>query len=274
MHEVLARLLAVGDDVEAGVLLLLQPQQRGVALGALELGRPARATPARACWSRPARPGFGRLPAIVVSNIHASCGLIVAELRRLTCGRLSFIMRQVRREEFQMLLSNVVGTFAALWWGCSIRTWSTRPDPTGCGWAAGTTSCATSISGPTAPSAATAASPCWRPSRRILSRSLAALAVHAGGCHCGRVRFEVDAPAELSVAECNCSICAGRVPASHCAESPLPPAPGRGIPHDLQLQHGVASICFAKSAESSHSMFRGPTRTGSASTRAASTPGP
>ena len=31
--------------------------------------------------------------------------------------------------------------------------------------------------------------------------------VHSGGCHCGRVRFEVDAPAEFSVSECNCSIC-------------------------------------------------------------------
>ncbi|MGH8515526.1 MAG: GFA family protein [Gammaproteobacteria bacterium] len=31
---------------------------------------------------------------------------------------------------------------------------------------------------------------------------------HTGGCHCGRVRFEVDAPAQISVAECNCSICA------------------------------------------------------------------
>jgi hypothetical protein len=31
---------------------------------------------------------------------------------------------------------------------------------------------------------------------------------HAGGCHCGRVRFEVDAPARIEVAECNCSICA------------------------------------------------------------------
>ena len=30
---------------------------------------------------------------------------------------------------------------------------------------------------------------------------------HAGGCHCGRVRFEVLAPEELDVAECNCSIC-------------------------------------------------------------------
>ncbi len=31
---------------------------------------------------------------------------------------------------------------------------------------------------------------------------------HAGGCHCGRVRFEVEASARIEVAECNCSICA------------------------------------------------------------------
>ncbi len=30
---------------------------------------------------------------------------------------------------------------------------------------------------------------------------------HTGGCHCGRVRFEVDAPAEIEVHECNCSMC-------------------------------------------------------------------
>jgi len=30
---------------------------------------------------------------------------------------------------------------------------------------------------------------------------------HSGGCHCGRVRFEVQAPAHLEVSECNCSIC-------------------------------------------------------------------
>ena len=30
---------------------------------------------------------------------------------------------------------------------------------------------------------------------------------HAGGCHCGRVKFEVLAPAEIDVSECNCSIC-------------------------------------------------------------------
>jgi centromere protein V len=30
---------------------------------------------------------------------------------------------------------------------------------------------------------------------------------HRGGCHCGRVRFEVMAPAHIEAAECNCSIC-------------------------------------------------------------------
>jgi hypothetical protein len=30
---------------------------------------------------------------------------------------------------------------------------------------------------------------------------------HRGGCHCGRVRFEVRAPAEIEVMDCNCSIC-------------------------------------------------------------------
>jgi hypothetical protein len=33
------------------------------------------------------------------------------------------------------------------------------------------------------------------------------LVTHRGGCHCRRVRFEVDAPAELQVLDCNCSIC-------------------------------------------------------------------
>ena len=31
--------------------------------------------------------------------------------------------------------------------------------------------------------------------------------VHAGGCQCGRVRFERTAPAEITATECNCSIC-------------------------------------------------------------------
>jgi hypothetical protein len=34
------------------------------------------------------------------------------------------------------------------------------------------------------------------------------MVTHVGGCHCGRVRFEVEAPARLEVADCNCSMCA------------------------------------------------------------------
>ena len=30
---------------------------------------------------------------------------------------------------------------------------------------------------------------------------------HKGGCHCGRVAFEVDAPADILATVCNCSIC-------------------------------------------------------------------
>ena len=33
------------------------------------------------------------------------------------------------------------------------------------------------------------------------------MVTHTGGCHCGRVRFEVMAPTKLQVSECNCSIC-------------------------------------------------------------------
>ncbi len=30
---------------------------------------------------------------------------------------------------------------------------------------------------------------------------------HSGGCHFGRVRFELTAPEDILVSECNCSIC-------------------------------------------------------------------
>jgi len=33
------------------------------------------------------------------------------------------------------------------------------------------------------------------------------MVTHLGGCHCGRVRFEVRAPADIEVLDCNCSIC-------------------------------------------------------------------
>jgi hypothetical protein len=41
-----------------------------------------------------------------------------------------------------------------------------------------------------------------------LTQSAPALVEHIGGCHCGRVRFTVIAPADIEVVECNCSICA------------------------------------------------------------------
>lgn len=31
--------------------------------------------------------------------------------------------------------------------------------------------------------------------------------IHRGGCHCGAVRFEVRAPARITVQHCNCSVC-------------------------------------------------------------------
>lgn len=37
--------------------------------------------------------------------------------------------------------------------------------------------------------------------------AIAGMVTHAGGCHCGRVRFEVQAPARLPVSDCNCSMC-------------------------------------------------------------------
>lgn len=31
--------------------------------------------------------------------------------------------------------------------------------------------------------------------------------VYEGGCHCGRVKFEVEAEEDLTLSECNCSVC-------------------------------------------------------------------
>ena len=33
------------------------------------------------------------------------------------------------------------------------------------------------------------------------------MTIHTGGCHCGRVRFELEADADLEAVQCNCSIC-------------------------------------------------------------------
>ena len=33
------------------------------------------------------------------------------------------------------------------------------------------------------------------------------MSIHTGGCHCGAVRFEVEAPAKIEATRCNCNIC-------------------------------------------------------------------
>lgn len=33
------------------------------------------------------------------------------------------------------------------------------------------------------------------------------MTLHTGGCHCGAIRYEVEAPDSVVVQECNCSIC-------------------------------------------------------------------
>ncbi len=38
--------------------------------------------------------------------------------------------------------------------------------------------------------------------------AVAATVTHRGGCHCGAVHFEVDAPAVIEALDCNCTICA------------------------------------------------------------------
>jgi hypothetical protein len=69
VNEMLARLLAVGDHVDAGILLQLQRQQRGVELARSEVC----ARRARHCGhslsGSASQDGFGRLPAMVVGNI-------------------------------------------------------------------------------------------------------------------------------------------------------------------------------------------------------------
>ena len=40
-----------------------------------------------------------------------------------------------------------------------------------------------------------------------MSEDTAPMITHSGRCHCGTVRFEVDAPARIEALDCNCSIC-------------------------------------------------------------------
>src|SRR5262245_24749552 len=40
-----------------------------------------------------------------------------------------------------------------------------------------------------------------------MTSMLVPFVTHRGGCHCRRVRFEVDAPADIEALDCNCSMC-------------------------------------------------------------------
>jgi len=80
-----------------------------------------------------------------------------------------------------------------------------------------------------------------------------ALVTHSGGCHCGRVRFTVQAPAEPEVMHCNCSICS-KTGFLHLA---VPAAQfkllsGAEVLQDYQFNTGTAhhlfcSVCGVKS---------------------------
>ena len=77
--------------------------------------------------------------------------------------------------------------------------------------------------------------------------------VHRGGCHCGRVRFEVDAPADLEVSECNCSICSRTgflhliVPSSHFRLLAGREALASYRFHTGTAEHLFCSVCGIKS---------------------------
>src|SRR6266404_6402736 len=69
VHEVLTRLLAVGDNIDPGILLLLQRQQCRAALCLNERASPSSCQGAHNMRGLANQLGFGRLPAIVVSSI-------------------------------------------------------------------------------------------------------------------------------------------------------------------------------------------------------------
>ncbi len=72
----LARLLAVGDDVDAGVLLQLERQKRGVVLGRRPSSSPSSRHGAHSRFGAASQEGFGRLPAMVVGN-----KMVLADMR-------------------------------------------------------------------------------------------------------------------------------------------------------------------------------------------------
>jgi hypothetical protein len=98
------------------------------------------------------------------------------------------------------------------------------------------------------------------------------LVQHRGACHCGRVRFEVDAPIAIDALECNCSICSKSgflhliVPRSRFR---LLQAPRTSQPiHSTRVSPGIYSV---RRAALSLFIFLGPIPTAVVSMFAAST---
>lgn len=98
---------------------------------------------------------------------------------------------------------------------------------------------------------------------------------HAGGCHCGRVRFEVVAPARPVVTDCNCSIC-GKAGYLHLIvpKSRSKLLSGADVLTTYEFNTGTAKHLFCSVCGVKSSTCRGRIRTGTASTRVASTKAP
>ena len=95
--------------------------------------------------------------------------------------------------------------------------------------------------------------------------SAPSLVTHRGGCHCGAVQFEVEAPPRLVVQDCNCSICR----MSGYWHLIVPAVRFRLLQGESALQRYTStpeprSTCSAAPAASSRSTCRARTRTGSA----------
>lgn len=70
---------------------------------------------------------------------------------------------------------------------------------------------------------------------------------HNGGCHCGAVKFEISAPAELHVDECNCSMCA-KISYLHLIveQADFTLLSGEGDLQSYQFNTGTAKHLFCK----------------------------
>lgn len=83
--------------------------------------------------------------------------------------------------------------------------------------------------------------------------------IYSGSCHCGAVKFEIDAPEDVEVEDCNCSIC-NRTGFLHLILplSKFKLLQGQDNLTTYQFNSGVAKHTFAEPAGSNHSIPRAP----------------